>query len=277
MKRHQFLCCAIFLCVAAAGTLGGCAPEESMAQLAYLMPEERAEDKTADVPEKNQPPEPGEIVEQYITHINFYADCTVNPPEMATAKKYQAEPLCSRIVAAAMTNLDGHAWEEATPFDWYVADTQAIKLMCADEPWLNLCWPVGQQDVFDLNTGDEPETTVAVCTQNICPEPLPPDCENVVCRSIQVKVTVNLQGSWQMSDQPALNAGPMNLVQDGRNFSDSHLGLDHGKVVADSVQFQIDDYLYTGQIDPGRNQMHGNIMEMMGMAVIGTWVAERVP
>ncbi len=277
MKRFWFLCWAVFMCVVAAGSLCGCAPEESIAQISYLIPEERDKDKIADVPEKNQPPEPGEIVDQYTTHINFYADCDINPPEMATAKKYQAEPLCSRIVATAMTNLDGHSFEEATSFDWYVADTEVLTLMCADEPWLNLCWPVGQQDVFDLNTGVEPETTVAVCTQNICPEPLPPDCEDVVCRSIQVKTVVNLQGSWQMSDQPAYNAGVMNLIQDGRGFSDEHLGLDHGQIMADSVQFEIDDYLYQGQIHAGRDQMHGTIMEMMGMTVIGTWTANRAP
>jgi hypothetical protein len=240
---------------------GTCTEDDSFSRtIDYGEPEEEEED---------------EDLQEYATDLRLTAGCVVDPPDMTVANAHQNESLCERILATPMMDQDGDFFEVAAKFSWTVSSYGPLAIKCLNGPDDNLCWPVASQDIFDDPKDAEPTALVTACAINQCPEPQPQDCKDAICKSVTVKVAVNIEGPWVFMGATLDPNTPASISQSGRWFEDQAIGIKDGLVQGKSVKFQYGDYAYTGVIQDHGQAMSGTVTDLITSNYTGTWWAVR--
>ena len=232
-------------------------------------------DPSRDVPHKNIdiPDEGGtssqtesgddEVTEEYATDLRLTAGCEVDPPEMVVANNHQQVSLCERILATPMMDQDGDFFEVAAKFSWTVSSKTDLQIHCLNGPDDNLCWPLSQEDIFDNPNGLEPSALVTACAINVCPNPKPQDCKDAICKSVTVKVAVNIEGPWTLMGATLDPETHASITQSGRTFEDQEIGVQDGSVNGTGVYFEYGDYAYYGAVTEGSQTMCGYVIDFI--------------
>ncbi|MBU2509005.1 hypothetical protein KKE33_01315 [Patescibacteria group bacterium] len=297
MRRLWIIIIEMFVFMIGMALIYGCSPLETEHEIGQLIHEDVESPSKKDgieerehvsnhtgyriilgsgIAEKKSPQYPEEEIVEYVTHIIVNAGCEIDPVEIAVAKENGLDSMCERIIMTAAMNNDGDFYEVATPFEWYVQKTDVVNLKCLNGPHDNFCWPIGMKDIFDSSNGYEPKTQVAACVVNECPDSNPDDCEKVICASVTVATVVNLSGEWKLSGATFDEGKLLDIEQSGRSFHDDALSLKHGEIHGALLQFNINDTVYYGTVNPYRNLIQGQAIDLMSMNNIGKWYAERI-
>ncbi len=213
--------------------------------------------------------------EPYASSIHVNAACTGSNDLMYVPKGHDPPALCEQIVMTALTVDDGQEDAIGLPFVWLVQNPDLITMDCSASPDQNHCAPLGMQDLFDLESVNEPTTTVTGCAVNTCP-PNNTACEPLVCADVSVTVVVNLEGSWFLTGGEFQSGKTISLSQEGHELTSAHPGFSDGAIDADTVSITIGDYLYIGTIKEDRATIIGDTVDLLTLSWVGSWSAERV-
>lgn len=213
---------------------------------------------------------------EYVTSLIVYAACEEDGTEVPfAANRIGMGADCERIVFTPAHNDDGDFYEVWGYFNW-TTDNPAITIDCLNGEHDNFCWPVSTQDLFSQDPMTEPTALVTACAVNDCPLPRPDDCLDELCVSFTVESVVNIEGTWQLFGDTFNDDDYLCPIQDGRHFEDAYQNILRGKVNSNVVEFDIDDYHYSGTFLNGANRLSGTIIETMTLSPVGTWYAERI-
>ncbi|MFH1620812.1 MAG: hypothetical protein ABIB04_01870 [Patescibacteria group bacterium] len=209
-----------------------------------------------------------------VTEILIETGCPDHKQEFAVAKNHEDFGKCERIMLTAK-NHDVVLDNETVNFLWFVADPNVVELDCAYTANRNVCRPKGKIDIFDLLAVSEPETSITACVINNCLEQAADDCENLVCADIGITSIFNLEGGWNIHSDILEKDLVTIPYQDGRRFTDDDLLINSGLINGLTIQFEMIDRIYTGQI-LSQDSIHGTVLDSTDMNVIGEWFAERL-
>lgn len=209
----------------------------------------------------------------YATDVVMLANCQQWSIAASVAKNHAESSTCENIVPIAAQNDHGDFYEVGLPFTWTVFDPTVISLEFPLGTQNNFAVPIGLVDVFDEDDGNEPNSEIRACAQNICPTPRPIDCEDQVCASVTVSSVANVEGAWDLNVET--QTSELVFLQDGHTLTEASQKISAGTVLGKTVTFQSAPYIYTGLLTPSRTSMSGSIHELATSLLVGSWSATR--
>lgn len=211
----------------------------------------------------------------YATDVFLYAGCESNPSTVFVVNGQLDDDPCANLIAIAAYYDDDTFYKVAAQFNWQAEETGVVTIDFPYGPHGNLCRVHGSRDIFDNQEDTEPLTKIIVCTANTCSKQKPADCQDQACAEMVYVSIVNLEGNWRMNGTTFEPDAEMILLQNGRRFKDQKNGIKDGSIQGTVISFEIDDYLYLGELSD-RDHMQGEVMELMCNQTMGSWQAERV-